>query len=188
MATIAEITSAITTASRKAFSALFAEHPGEYYYCTLVTTGEAHPPVISAWSREALSAAVAKEGDPVEAASALKWSAADSPYYCYGEQYFGTVKELFAHRQRLTPELPDHTWAEEYEARLGAMETAMARLDAEGLFGTGEVRLGRVILVEVVPPDETNRERALRLNPPGALNEWLEEAAEEELGHPREER
>lgn len=32
---------------------------------------------------------------------------------------------------------------------------------------------------EFMPPDFTNTKRALRLNPREALNEWLEEIAEE---------
>jgi hypothetical protein len=58
------------------------------------------------------------------------------------------------------------------------MEAAMAQLDREGLFGTGRARLDVVINVEVMPPDWTNTVRAKRLNPPGALHEWLDEVAE----------
>ncbi|MGC9497430.1 DUF4303 domain-containing protein [Streptomyces sp. WG7] len=53
----------------------------------------------------------------------------------------------------------------------------MARLDAEGLFVTGRERHSVVVNVEVVPPDTGDDERALRLNPPEALGDWLEEAA-----------
>ncbi|MNT83719.1 hypothetical protein D3C71_1528880 [compost metagenome] len=58
------------------------------------------------------------------------------------------------------------------------MELAMARLNEEGLFGHGSRRLRLVVNVEVMPPDQTNTDRAKRLNPPGALNEWLSEVAE----------
>ena len=58
------------------------------------------------------------------------------------------------------------------------MEKAMANLDKEGLFGVGNQRLGIVINAEVMPPDYTNTERALRLNPREALTVWLEEVAE----------
>jgi hypothetical protein len=174
-----ELADAITKASRKAFSDLFSEYPGHYYYCALITTGEAHAPVISAWSQEALSAVVAGEKNPDDARLALKWSYADSPYYCYGSQHFEAVNTLIAERPRLTPGLSDEDWADEYQLRLEAMVAAMSTLDAEGVFGEGRKRLGTVILVEVAPPDNTNTERALRLNPPEALKEWLEEAAEE---------
>ena len=54
----------------------------------------------------------------------------------------------------------------------------MTRLDRAGVFGTGPKRAGIVVNVECMPPDRTNVERALRLNPPEALEVWLREAAE----------
>ncbi|MCZ7681911.1 MAG: DUF4303 domain-containing protein [Sandaracinaceae bacterium] len=55
--TVDELADAIRRAARAAFAQLFAERAGErFYYCTLVTTGEALPPVPSAWSHEALEA------------------------------------------------------------------------------------------------------------------------------------
>ena len=54
----------------------------------------------------------------------------------------------------------------------------MHNLDNEGIFGTGEKRLGIVINAEFMPPDYTNTERALRLNPKEAIQEWLDEIAE----------
>lgn len=173
-----DLTEAIVEAARRAFSELFSEHPGHYYYCTLVTTGEAHPPIVSAWSREALASAVEQGNDP-EALSALKWSYADSPFCGYGSEYFEPVNALFAQRPRLTPQLSRDEWSAEYQLRVDAMEAALSRLDAEGVFGKGASRSGTVILVEVAPPDRSNTDRALRLNPPEALREWLEEAAEE---------
>ena len=43
----------IANAAEKSFLSLF-ENKETYYYCVLVTTGEALPPFISAWSFEAL--------------------------------------------------------------------------------------------------------------------------------------
>lgn len=57
----------------------------------------------------------------------------------------------------------------------------MARLDAEGLFGTGTDRHAVVVTVEV-PSETGNDERAMRLNPPEALTDWLAEAAVPEDG------
>ncbi len=37
-----------------------------------------------------------------------------------------------------------------------------------------------VLAVEVMPPDFTNTERVLRMNPPDAVRVWLREAAETE--------
>jgi hypothetical protein len=74
--------------------------------------------------------------------------------------------------------MEDEDYAREYELRLNVMEAALAELDAEGLFGIGPERDQVVVLVEVMPPDYTNTERARRLNPPSALETWLREAAE----------
>lgn len=173
-----DLTNVITSAARMAFSSLFQQHPGKYYYCSLITTGEAHSPVVAAWSEEALAAATAEMDDPNEAAAELKWSYADSPFYCYGEEFFQRVNELFQERPQLTYVETKEEWESEYQLRVDAMEAAMAQLDSEGIFGTGKDRLETVVLVEVMPPDSTNTERAKRLNPPEALTEWLEEAAE----------
>lgn len=59
------------------------------------------------------------------------------------------------------------------------MEKVMHNFDIKGMFGEGEQRLGIVINTEFMPLDFTNTERALRLNPKEALNEWLKEIAEE---------
>jgi hypothetical protein len=38
-----------------------------------------------------------------------------------------------------------------------------------------------MINVEVMPPDSSNTVRAIRLNPPEAVKEWLKEAAEADV-------
>lgn len=164
-----ELADAIYAAAGAAFRQLFAEHPRErFYYCTLTTTGSAPPPTISAWSHEALT----------EVDAALAWSYADSPYCNFGDHHFAHVAELFARRPEMSSFGPEEAWGAECELRLRAMESAMARLSTEGLFGRGPERLGVVVAVEVMPPDWTNRERVMRLNPPEALRDWLEHAAE----------
>ena len=70
-------------------------------------------------------------------------------------------------------------WQAGYDFRMSAMEEAMARLDRAGLFGIGAQRASIMINVEVMPPDHTNAERAMRLNPPEALTVWLKEVAED---------
>ncbi|MDE7205883.1 MAG: DUF4303 domain-containing protein, partial [Lachnospiraceae bacterium] len=54
------------------------------------------------------------------------------------------------------------------------------RLDEEGMFAVNQVRGEVVVLVEVMPQDEENTERAFRMNLSGSkiFREWLEEAAE----------
>ncbi len=169
-----ELKNAIYEASKKALSELFSNNPGNYYYCALITTGEALPPFVSAWSKEALEKVVATEGKRNE----LKWSYADSPFCCYGEEYFSEVKELFSKRHEITADISEEARRAEYNLRLNAMEAAMASLDAEAFFGKGEIRNSIVINVEVMPPDNSNTTRAKRLNPHKAIETWLLEAAE----------
>ncbi|WP_042199279.1 DUF4303 domain-containing protein [Paenibacillus camerounensis] len=173
----------IAEAARRSFCALFAN--GErYYYCTLYTTGEGHAPSLSAWSREALEREAAKQaeggGTPASTiAELIKWSYADSPYCCFGDESFDELRRLFQARPSVA-ELEAADWELEYELRLGAMERAMSILDAEGLFAVNQPRETVCVLAEVMPPDEGNTERALRLNraESPAMQAWLTEAAE----------
>ena len=77
-------------------------------------------------------------------------------------------------------ELEDAQFDLEYEKRYAAMEEAMRRLDKEGMFAINQARGEVVVLVEVMPPDEENTERAFRMNRSSSkiFQEWLEEAAE----------
>lgn len=162
-----ELIQATLAAARELF-----DHSGEtFYYFGLFTSGEAHPPVISAWSHEKLALV------PLEKRQLVKWSYADSPYFDFGSEYFAKVRELFTARPSLWS-MDDVSREAEYELRLRTMEEAMAEVDAKGVFGAGTKREGIVITVEVMPPDYTNTERVIRLNPAGALKQWLDEAAE----------
>lgn len=174
-----DLVNAIEIAARTAIKELFARHPGRFYYLSLVTTGEAHPPVLAAWSEEALEEAVKGTDDRNDARWGLKWSYADSPFYCFGEHHFEHVNRLFDLRPDIHS-LDGEERIAEYGLRLRAMEEALLRLDQQGVFGTGGERLKIVINVEVVPPDFTNTQRAKRLNPPEAIRCWLEEAAEDD--------
>jgi hypothetical protein len=172
------VAGAIAAAMRAAVQGLFREHPEQFYYCALITTGDGATPGLSAWSDEALKLAVGPNGSD-ELRQELKWSYADSPYCGYGAEHFARVRELFAERPRMDPDDADG-WAVEWQWRIETMEYAVRMLDSEGLFGAGPARSRVFVNVEVVPPDSTNTERALRLNPPEALREWLAEASEEE--------
>lgn len=167
----------IQDATKKALSKLFIEHKESFYYCSLITTGEGLCPLISAWSKEALEREANKTDDVDEAKFYLKWSYSESPYFAYGEEYFEDVNREFLERMRVLRTEIDKD--KEILLRINSMEQVMHNLDMEGLFGRGEKRLGIVINAEFMPPDFTNTERALRLNPREALNEWLEEIAEE---------
>jgi len=163
----------LTGAVRCAAMKLFQETHESFYYFSLITTGEALSPIVSAWSWEKFAMV------PQQNKEYFKWSYADSPYFNYGDEYFTEIKEIFS-------ELPDIRYMDdiegfiEYETRLKVMESSLRVLDGEGLFGTGSKRNGIVINVEVMPPDYTNTLRALRLNPVDALRDWLVEAAEKE--------
>lgn len=173
-----ELAKVIADAAKNAVERLFRDNPDDtFYYCSLVTTGEGHTPCLTAWSRESLQKAVTAEGGDDEVRAELKWSYADSPFYPYAEDCFEEVKRSYTARSETGDR--DSTSSEpELELRLRAMEAAMAQLDAEGVFGVGQRRLGIVIGAEVMPPDHSNVGRMRRLNPPGALNDWLREAAE----------
>ncbi len=159
-------------ASKKAIASLFSSNDHRFYYCCLITTGEAHSPLLSAWSYEALEEACKSEQCvPAE----VKWSYADSPFCFFGEHYFEDLKALFNERPAVSSS------NNEYSIRLHAMESALGKLDSEGIFGLGEERNSIYINVEVMPPDYTNTERAVRLNPQNAIQQWLEEAAEYEI-------
>ena len=168
----------IQEATQKALNRLFENNNEKFYYCSLITTGEGLCPIISAWSEEALEK-VANESDNVEEEKYyLKWSYDESPYFAYGEEYFQGVNKVFL--ERMNKLITDKEKDREIQLRINSMEKVMHNLDMEGVFGRGEKRLGIVINAEFMPPDFTNTERALRLNPKGALSQWLEEIAEEE--------
>lgn len=167
----------IENAAQKAFSKLFREHKERFYYCSLITTGEGLCPIISAWSNEALERVAGKEEDVEKAKFYLKWSYDETPYFAYGEEYFEDVNEVFLERMRKLTTQKERD--KEILLRINSMEEVMHNLDMNGMFGHGKERLGIVINAEFMPPDFTNTERALRLNPREALNEWLEDIAED---------
>lgn len=167
----------IQSAARKAFSKLHEEHKETFYYYSLITTGEGLCPIISAWSKEALNRVASEMEDVEEAKLYLKWSYDETPYFAFGEDFFEDVNKVFLERMRIL--MTEEEMEREIQLRINSMEKVMHNLDMEGLFGSGDKRLGAVINAEFMPPDFTNTERALRLNPRAALDDWLEEIAEE---------
>ncbi|WP_340394045.1 DUF4303 domain-containing protein [Paenibacillus sp. FSL E2-0177] len=173
----------IADAARTSFRALF-ENGERYYYCTLYTTGEGHAPSISAWSWEALEVEAARQGVESDTpastiAELIKWSYADSPYCCFGDENFDNVKQRFTERSFIA-DLENDEVNREFDLRLKAMELAMKILDDEGVFALNQLRESVCVLVEAMPPDEINTEIALRLNraESPAMQVWLAEAAE----------
>lgn len=165
-------------AVRKAFEELFETHQEHFYYCSLITA-EMACPYISAWSEEALQTYCEESDISFEEESLdYRWSEADSPYFAYGWDYFKEAERLFYLDD--IDEMDDDEYDEWADGLLKCMENIMRRLDQEGLFGTGEKRKKILVAAEVIPPDYTNTERALRLNREEDIKDWLESAAERE--------
>lgn len=162
---------AISQAVQATVEKLFLETGESFYYFSLITSGEAHAPIVSAWSWEKLTLVPQNERQMV------KWSYADSPYFDFNSERFDEVRVLFAQRPNILS-LDGPVRFAEYEERLAAMVDALADVDEAGFFGHGAAREMIVINVEVMPPDHTNTQRAKRLNPLAALQDWLAEAGE----------
>lgn len=156
-----------------------------YYYITLASDGLANTPYISAWSLEALKR---EKENGQEELEMIKWSDADSPYYLWKQENFKEVEALLYSRGSIL-DLDDDEFDKEYEFRYSAMEQAMKILDGEGIFALNQNREDVIVLVEVMPPDYTNTERAYRLNNPDTkiFAEWLAEAAEEKEDYEEDE-
>ena len=152
------LTTEITQALRQAAEQLFAtqEH---FYYLALCTTGEALQRVPAAQRRD------------------VKWDLSSSPYFNFGAEYFDRVNRAFTARSNIY-EMDEAASEQEFTLRLNAMTEALRRCDQQGIFARNQPRTEIVINVELLPPDETNTQRAKQLNPPEALTQWLAEAAE----------
>lgn len=165
------LTREIAQAVFQAAADLFAGTREHFYFFALCTTGEALAPYVSAWSHEALQRVPEAERE------GLKWDTSSSPYFAFGAEYFAGVNQVFAARGELF-DMDDAASEQEFEFRIAAMTEALRRCDAQGIFALNQPRGDIVINVELLPPDETNTQRAKRLNPPEALEQWLIEAAE----------
>lgn len=169
-----KITQALYAAVKSVLTDLYQNHE-HYYYITLVSDGGAGTPCISAWSYEALARSQASDQDKER----IKWSYADSPYCCHRQEDFAEVDRLLRERPDIRS-LEDAQFDIEYEKRYLAMEEAMRMLDEDGLFAINQTRGEVVVLVETMPPDESNPRRAYRMNHSDSpiFRKWLEEAAE----------
>lgn len=156
------LTAAIVEACRPAILDLRAEHPQEHFCVyALVTVGEGLRPY--------LAATVHGDG---------RWDLADSPFAIVGERWLSQTEPAFRERDTMD-ELTPLAWQAEFRTRLASMEAALRELDDAGLFGTGAERATVLLLVALMPPDDSDTGFARRLNPPGPLlDAWLAEAAE----------
>ncbi len=142
-----QLTVAIRDATRKVAQDLFREHPGDYYYFTLIMSGEAPPPFVSALSGEALDAAVAAGARR----DSIEWDYASSPYLDYGSLEFAEVRRLFLDRENtrdVASESEEEALAE-CDLRMSACEAALAALDSDGLFGSGQDR-NRIVVASTI--------------------------------------
>ncbi|MDR1911454.1 MAG: DUF4303 domain-containing protein [Helicobacteraceae bacterium] len=168
----------IYSAARKAFLDLF-KNKESYYYCVLLTTGDACPPYISAWSQEALFKEGKKRSSQKssikEQMNLLKYSFADSPYCLYGyDEYFNTVAKMF--NDRPTMDFNDEEeWNKEFDFRYSAMVIAMKKLDDEGLFSLNQPRSNVLVNVEVIDESEAMLAESAKLfnNGEAALNDYI---------------
>ncbi len=171
-----QIARILAEAAGKSFAALFAAHSEQFYYCTYILS-EGGAPFISASSAEGMERMMQEKGIPMSDYPKYKWSYADSPYCAYGyEDYFGAVRELFA--QRFPNDLSDEAYAEEISLWLDAMELAMRQLYENGLFGDAQQNV--FINAEIMPPENSNDERAKRLNPEAVFRNWYAETSSDE--------
>jgi len=175
----------IEFAASAALTELIAVYPESFYYISLITTGEGHPPISTAWPSEALSRAVQaalvrdqhQESNPNTARYNFEWSYGESPYFGFGDGHFSDVKRIIEARPQFQ-NLDIASACRETSLRLLAAESAIANMDRAGFFSVFGQRESLVINVEVMPPCEENTTRGIRLNPPEAISRWLDDVAE----------
>lgn len=175
-----ELVEVLVQAAGNAFSSLKENHKEQFYFYAFIFDEGLHP-YISAWSYEALNQSIIdNEITDEEEKSWWKWDCSDSPYAVYGyDEFFQEVEELLD--KRASELSDDELYDVEWEVRVGSMEEAMKRLDQSGLFGARKDRKKVVINVEIAPPDGSEYDRALRLNPKSSLlSEYLENCEEPE--------
>jgi len=178
-----ELKIAIKIAVKNAVTELFKINEN-FYYLVLITTGEAHPPYLSAGSTEGLEKAYKKyledygyTPDNLKP-NDLKWSFADSPYVFFGEKYFNDVERLFYSRPLMDYKSTTEEWNNEYNFRLEAMELALKELDEENVFERKDKR--KHLFINVAPDYLNVKNIALRLNNDEALKQVLEDDALED--------
>ncbi|MCO4768868.1 MAG: DUF4303 domain-containing protein [Deltaproteobacteria bacterium] len=121
---------------------------------------------VTAFSRAGLRATAeqyaSRGGDLAVLADELRWSPADSPRHCLGDDAFAEVDALLSSDAL-------EGW-DRVGVRFGAVFEALRTLDGEGLFGKGAAREG--LTLHVMQGDQSDRSRwenAERLNPPAVL-------------------
>lgn len=173
-----KLVSAIEEATGKAAMELFNTTKETFYFFVLSSTGDALAPYVSAWSYEALERQSISQNWGADDIVDFKWSSTDSPYFEFGSQYFHQVNQVFLERPNIHALQTEREYEKEFNFRVDSMMEALYRCDKKGIFSLNQSRLKILINVEILPPDYTNTIRAKKLNPPEAIQTWLEEAAE----------
>lgn len=146
-----------------------------FYYYALLTTGEGHPPVLSAWSKEALHRVASDSDDYKQAEYDLKWSASDSPYYASCQEYWKEVEDYVNDQMTDAGDLDEEQWL----LLINSMAESLRISDENNVFSGTSNRNDIFINAEVIPPDEGNEMRAKMLNPPSSFTWWTKEMEEE---------
>lgn len=162
---------AVKDAARVAFTDLKRRRASERFYAfALYTAGMGEYVYPSANTEEGLlrraGGYARRSGDaPSDHLAGLRWNAADWAYHLAGDEYFDGVDKLLA--EAPDPyDLDDGACAAQVAGVFEACLSALAELDAEGVFGRGEEREGVVVnLLKGDQADQEMLEWARRLNP-----------------------
>jgi hypothetical protein len=166
-----------------------SERPNDRFYgYALYTSGGLDYAFLTAFSQEGLDQIVSKyQENPIfdtksefDLRSSLKWSSADSPLHGLCECLPGDLDGLMAEISENYYDSEDDVQAEELcrEVEKIFIE-ALKKLDADGLFGTGEDR--QKIVVNILKGDQSIEEKvhfASLLNSPEILSGFEEDMAQ----------
>lgn len=170
-----DIQNKLVEQTRKALLDLYKTNES-FYFIVFTITGEGIIPTLSAWSEEALQSYISKNGKS-ENIYDYKWSYADSPYCDYGAEHYDELRKYFQERGNLF-NMNSEDACLEYNTRLNYLIKTLETLDKEGMFSINNNRNSIMINVEEIPPTSDNTQRAIKLNPISAIQEWLEFCAE----------
>ena len=164
-----------------AFRRIREARPDDTFYSfALFTSGEFAYVATTAASYEGLAEAASsyqamesyKDQSLEDLRRELKWSPEDSPLHESCGELLEAVQPMMDEVVSEFDACSDDEFDAFVDTVLGVFERALRRIDAEGVFGTGEER--KKVVVNLLMGDESDEERlafARRLNPPEAIQE-----------------
>ena len=176
----------------EAFKKIRKSRPDDHYYCfAFFTSGEFGYMAATASTYEGLED-VANQYKQMEfyrhreldqLKHQLKWSPVDSPLHT---GYGGIIKPLQPFMDQISQELEDvpvvdNDWSkfDQYVTQVeSAVENALRRIDADGIFGIGNER--KSIIVNLLMGDQDDQSRikfAKRVNPPESVQMLIDDLA-----------